>query len=44
MPEVVDGPDFAKVSEEFIKLKPSLAGGGGKEAAYAEMSLMQKIS
>ena len=33
-----------KVTEEFIKLKPSLAGGGGKEAAYAEMSLMQKIS
>ena len=43
--QIICGTGFVdKVTEEFIKLKPSLAGGGGKEAAYAEMSLMQKIS
>ena len=43
--QIICGTGFVdKVTEEFIKLKPSLAGGGGKEAAYAEMSLVQKIS
>ncbi len=43
--QIICGTGFVdKVTEEFIKLKPALAGGGGKEAAYAEMSLMQKIS
>ncbi len=43
--QIICGTGFVdKVTEEFIKLKPSLAGGGGKEAAYAEMSLLQKIS
>ena len=42
--QIICGTGFVdKVTEEFIKLKPSLAGGGGKEAAYA-MSLVQKIS
>ncbi len=43
--QIICGTGFVdKVTEEFIKLKPSLAGGGNKEAAYAQMSLMQKIS
>ena len=43
--QIICGTGFVdKVTEEFIKLKPSLAGGGGKDAAYAEMSLLQKIS
>ena len=43
--QIICGTGFVdKVTEEFIKLKPSLAGGGGKDAAYAEMSLVQKIS
>ena len=43
--QIICGTGFVdKVTEEFIKLKPALASGGGKEAAYAEMSLMQKIS
>lgn len=43
--QIICGTGFVdKVTEEFIKLKPSLASGGGKEAAYAEMSLVQKIS
>ena len=43
--QIICGTGFVdKVTEEFIKLKPSLAGGGGKEAAYEQMSLVQKIS
>ncbi len=43
--QIICGTGFVdKVTDEFIKLKPALAGGGGKEAAYAEMSLVQKIS
>lgn len=43
--QIICGTGFVdKVTEEFIKLKPSLAGGGGKEAAYEQMSLIQKIS
>ena len=43
--QIICGTGFVdKVTEEFIKLKPALASGGGKEAAYAEMSLVQKIS
>ena len=43
--QIICGTGFVdKVTEEFIKLKPALGAGGGKEAAYAEMSLVQKIS
>ena len=43
--QIICGTGFVdKVTEEFIKLKPSLAGGGGKEAAYEQMTLVQKIS
>ncbi len=43
--QIICGTGFVdKVTEEFIKLKPSLAGGGNKEAAYEQMSLVQKIS
>ena len=43
--QIICGTGFVdKVTEEFIKLKPSLAGGGGKEAAYEQMSLIQKVS
>ena len=43
--QIICGTGFVdKVTEEFIKLKPSLAGGGNKEAAYEQMSLIQKIS
>ncbi len=43
--QIICGTGFVdKVTEEFIKLKPSLGAGGGKEAAYAEMNLVQKIS
>ena len=43
--QIICGTGFVdKVTEEFIKLKPSLAGGGNKEAAYEQMSLLQKIS
>ncbi len=43
--QIICGTGFVdKVTEEFIKLKPSLAGGGGKEAAYEQMTLIQKIS
>lgn len=43
--QIICGTGFVdKVTEEFIKLKPSLAGGGGKEAAYEQMTVVQKIS
>ena len=43
--QIICGTGFVdKVTEEFIKLKPALASGGGKEAAYEQMSLVQKIS
>lgn len=43
--QIICGTGFVdKVTEEFIKLKPSLAGGGGKEAAYEQMTLIQKVS
>lgn len=43
--QIILGTGFVdKVTDEFIKLKPGLAGGGNKEAAYEQMSLMQKIS
>ena len=43
--QIICGTGFVdKVTEEFIKLKPSLAGGGGKEAAYEQMTLVQKVS
>ena len=43
--QIICGTGFVdKVTEEFIKLKPSLAGGGNKEAAYEQMSLLQKVS
>ncbi len=43
--QIICGTGFVdKVTEEFIKLKPSLGAGGGKEAAYEQMTLVQKIS
>ncbi len=43
--QIILGTGFVdKVTDEFIKLKPGLAGGGNKEAAYEQMSLMQKVS
>ncbi len=43
--QIICGTGFVdKVTEEFIKLKPSLSAGGGKEAAYEQMTLVQKIS
>lgn len=43
--QIILGTGFVdKVTDEFIKLKPGLAGGGNKQAAYEQMSLMQKIS
>ena len=43
--QIILGTGFVdKVTDEFVKLKPALAGGGNKEAAYEQMSLMQKIS
>ena len=34
--QIICGTGFVdKVTDEFIKLKPALAGGGGKEAVYA---------
>ncbi|MBR2215190.1 MAG: PTS glucose transporter subunit IIA [Selenomonadaceae bacterium] len=43
--QIILGTGFVdKVTDEFIKLNPSLAGGGNKEAAYEQMTLMQKIS
>ena len=43
--QIILGTGFVdKVTDEFVKLKPGLAGGGNKEAAYEQMSLMQKIS
>ncbi len=43
--QIICGTGFVdKVTEEFIKLKPSLAGGGNKQAAYEQMTLVQKIS
>ncbi len=43
--QIILGTGFVdKVTDEFIKLKPALSGGGNKEAAYEQMSLMQKVS
>lgn len=43
--QIICGTGFVdKVTEEFIKLKPSLGAGGGKEAAYEQMTLVQKVS
>ena len=43
--QIICGTGFVdKVTEQFIKLKPSLAGGGNKQAAYEQMTLVQKIS
>ena len=43
--QIILGTGFVdKVTDEFIKLKPSLSGGGNKQAAYEQMSLAQKIS
>lgn len=43
--QIICGTGFVdKVTEAFIALKPSLAGGGNKEAAYEQMTLVQKIS
>jgi len=43
--QIILGTGFVdKVTDEFIKLKPGLSAGGNKEAAYDQMSLMQKIS
>ena len=43
--QIICGTGFVdKVTEAFIALKPSLSGGGNKEAAYEQMTLVQKIS
>jgi len=43
--QIILGTGFVdKVTDEFVKLKPALSGGSNKEAAYEQMSLMQKIS
>ena len=43
--QIILGTGFVdKVTDEFIKLNPAIGGGGNKEAAYEQMSLMQKIS
>ena len=43
--QIILGTGFVdKVTDEFVKLKPGLSAGGNKEAAYDQMSLMQKIS
>ncbi len=43
--QIILGTGFVdKVTDEFIKLNPAIGGGSNKEAAYEQMSLMQKIS
>ena len=43
--QIILGTGFVdKVTDAFLRLNPSLSGGGNKEAAYEQMSLMQKIS
>ena len=43
--QIILGTGFVdKVTDEFIKLNPAISGGSNKEAAYEQMSLMQKIS
>ncbi len=43
--QIILGTGFVdKVTEAFIKLNPALSGGSNKEAAYEQMSLVQKIS
>ncbi|HCB92505.1 MAG TPA: protein-N(pi)-phosphohistidine--sugar phosphotransferase [Selenomonas sp.] len=43
--QIILGTGFVdKVTDAFIKLNPALSGGSNKEAAYEQMSLVQKIS
>ena len=43
--QIILGTGFVdKVTDAFIALKPGLSAGGNKEAAYEQMTLVQKIS